>query len=75
MSKRPRRNHKPAFNANVALAAVSGEKTLAKLAQHRTLSIEGGDGCWTVRRTCTERPRHSWSLPSVSRCCTRRPAS
>ena len=33
MSKRPRRNHSPAFKAKVALAAVKGEKTLAKLAQ------------------------------------------
>jgi len=34
MSKRPRRNHAPAFKAKVALAAVKGEKTLAELAQH-----------------------------------------
>ena len=33
MSKRPRRNHNPAFKAKVALAAVRGEKTLAELAQ------------------------------------------
>ncbi len=33
MSKRPRRNHSPAFKAKVALAAVQGEKTLAELAQ------------------------------------------
>ena len=33
MSKRPRRNHSPAFKAKVALAAVTGEKTLADLAQ------------------------------------------
>jgi transposase-like protein len=33
MSKRPRRNHTPAFKAKVALAAVRGEKTLAELAQ------------------------------------------
>lgn len=29
MSRRPRRNHSPAFKAKVALAAVKGEKTLA----------------------------------------------
>jgi len=34
MSKRPRRNHAPAFKAKVALAAVKGEKTLAELARH-----------------------------------------
>jgi transposase len=33
MSKRPRRNHSPAFKAKVALAAVKGERTLAELAQ------------------------------------------
>jgi len=33
MSKRPRRNHSPAFKAKMALAAVRGEKTLAELAQ------------------------------------------
>jgi transposase-like protein len=33
MSKRPRRNHSPAFKAKVALAAVRGEKTLSELAQ------------------------------------------
>ena len=33
MSKRPRRNHSPAFEAKVALAAVKVGKTLAELAQ------------------------------------------
>ena len=33
MTRRPRRNHTPAFKARVALAAVTGEKTLAELAQ------------------------------------------
>jgi len=33
MSKRPRRNHSPAFKAKVALAALRGEKTLTELAQ------------------------------------------
>ena len=33
MSRRPRRNHAPAFKAKVALAAVKGEKTLSELAQ------------------------------------------
>ena len=34
MSKRTRRNHTPAFRANVALAAVKGDKTLSELAAH-----------------------------------------
>ncbi len=33
MSKRPRRNHSPAFKARVALEAIKGEKTLSELAQ------------------------------------------
>ena len=33
MSRRPRRNHSPAFKAKVALAAIKGEATLAELAQ------------------------------------------
>ena len=33
MSKRPRRNHLPAFKAKVALEATTGEYTLAELAQ------------------------------------------
>jgi len=31
MSKRPRRDHSPAFKAKVALAAVKGERTLSEL--------------------------------------------
>jgi transposase-like protein len=34
MSRRPRRNHTPAFKAKGALAAVKGEMTLAQLAEH-----------------------------------------
>ncbi len=55
MSKRPRRNHSPAFKAKVALAAVRGEKTLAELAhlfdvhanqitQWRRQLLEGANG-------------------------------
>ena len=33
MTRRPRRNHSPAFKAKVALADIKGEKTLAELAQ------------------------------------------
>jgi transposase len=33
MSRRPRRNHLPAFKAKVAVDAVKGEKTLAELAK------------------------------------------
>ncbi|MBW6486068.1 MAG: hypothetical protein K0B01_07990 [Syntrophobacterales bacterium] len=33
MSKRPRRNHAPAFKAEVALEALKGEQTLVELSQ------------------------------------------
>lgn len=33
MSRRPRRNHSPAFKAKVAIDAIRGEKTLAELAK------------------------------------------
>ena len=33
MTRRPRRNHSPAFKAKVALAALKGEQTLAELAK------------------------------------------
>ena len=33
MTRRPRRNHSPAFKAKVALAALKGEQTLGELAQ------------------------------------------
>jgi transposase-like protein len=33
MSKRPRRNHAPAFKARVALEALKGEQTIAELSQ------------------------------------------
>lgn len=33
MSRRPRRNHAPAFKAKVAIAALKGDKTLAELSK------------------------------------------
>ncbi len=33
MTRRPRRNHSPAFKAKVALEALKGEKTMSELAQ------------------------------------------
>lgn len=33
MTRRPRRNHTPAFKAKVALAAIRGEQTLVELSQ------------------------------------------
>ncbi|MEQ1576180.1 MAG: IS3 family transposase [Hyphomicrobium sp.] len=34
MTRRPRRNHTPAFKAKVALAAIKGELTISQLAEH-----------------------------------------
>ena len=34
MSRRPRRNHTPAFKAKLALAAIKGDRTLVQLAEH-----------------------------------------
>jgi len=33
MSRRPRRNHAPAFKAKLALAAIKGDRTLAEIAE------------------------------------------
>jgi transposase-like protein len=59
MTKRPRRNHSPAFKAKVALAAIKGEKTLAELAEQfdvhpnqittwRSQLLEGAAGVFGV---------------------------
>jgi hypothetical protein len=46
MSKRPRRNHAPAFKAKVALAAIKDDKTLASnLMFPRTRSLNGKRSC------------------------------
>lgn len=55
MTRRPRRNHSPAFKAKVALSAIKGERTLSELAeqfdvhpnqitQWRTQLLEGASG-------------------------------
>ena len=58
MSRRPRRNHTPAFKAKVALAAVKGDRTLAQLAEQFDVHPNqitswkaqlGGRGCRCVR--------------------------
>ncbi len=38
MSRRPRRNHTPAFKAKVAIEALGDGKTIAEIA-HRTLGV------------------------------------
>jgi transposase len=39
MTRRPRRNHSPAFKAKVALAAIRGEQTLVELFQQFDLHV------------------------------------
>lgn len=41
MSRRPRRNHSPAFKAKVALDAIRGDKTLAELAKAHDVQGRG----------------------------------
>jgi hypothetical protein len=45
MSRRPRRNHSPAFKAKVAVAAVKGDRTIAQLAEQsqRKVIVAGRD--------------------------------
>ena len=59
MSRRPRRNHSPAFKAKVALDAIRGEKTLAELAKlhdvhpqpdHGLEESVAGASCGRLRR-------------------------
>ena len=67
MTRRPRRNHSPAFKAKVALAAVRGEKTLAELAeqfdvhpnqitQWRSQLLEGASGVFGAVATAEAAP-------------------
>ncbi len=81
MTKRPRRNHGPAFEAKVAIAAIEGEKTLAELAQQfnvhpnqitqwRSQLLEGA-----TRRSSARAARPRLRQRSTSRFCTRRSAS
>jgi transposase len=55
MTRRPRRNHSPAFKAKVALAAIRGEQTLVELSQqfdvHANQIKQWKDQCWFPRRT------------------------
>jgi transposase len=65
MSRRPRRNHTPAFKAKVALAAIKGDRTLAQLAEQfdvhpdqitsRKAQLEGGAADVLVLASATER--------------------
>ncbi len=52
MTRRPRRNHSPAFKGEVAVAATKGEKTLIELAQDFDVHLlPAGHVCMPERRT------------------------
>ena len=59
MTRRPRRNHGPAFKAKLALAAIKEERTLAELAQPFVFTPTGSRGgalapgrdLWHLRRS------------------------
>jgi len=81
MTKRPRRNHSPAFKAKVALAAIRGEKTLVELSQQfdvdanqinsgKTSSLRGRRMCSAMNRRRSQRVQ-----PSMSKRCTLRSAN
>jgi transposase len=67
MTRRPRRNHSPAFKAKVGFAAIRGEKTLAELAQQfdvhpnqitqwRTQLLDGASGVFGAVATAEAVP-------------------
>jgi transposase len=75
MSKRPRRNHAPAFKAKVALAAIKGEKTLAELShqfdvhpnqitQWKAQLLEGAAGVFGTE-SCSEPAAPAVDLKSL----------
>lgn len=63
MARRKRRNHSPAFKAQVALAALKGDKTLAELAQqHDVHPNQIAD--WKTQ--LLERAAHVFGEPSAA---------
>ena len=59
MTKRPRRNHGPAFKAKVALEALKGEKTLSELAQqievYANQIMQWKKSFWNVQMSCLKK--------------------
>lgn len=73
--QRMRRNHGASFKAQVALAALKGDKTLAELAEHfrvhPTQITAWNSNCWRGPRTCVAGP-HRRRTGRISRSSTRR---
>lgn len=61
MARRKRRNHSPAFKAQVAVAALKGDKTLVELAQqhdvHPNQIADGRRNCWSELPRCLPESR------------------
>ncbi|SDF62288.1 Helix-turn-helix domain-containing protein [Agrobacterium pusense] len=81
MTRRPRRNHSPAFKAKVALAAIRGEQTLVELSQQfyvhanqikqwKDQLLEGRQAFLVMKRRRNRRVQ-----PSMSKHCTPRSAN
>ena len=63
MSRRPRRNHTPAFKAKVALAAIKGDRTLVQLTDGRNLREKTDRKEYSVRKVAG---RCVYNCPAVS---------
>ena len=71
MSKRPRRNHAPAFKARVALDALKGEETLVELSQR--YQIHPNQMTEWKKQVPVSRPLSSSFFESIALLSQRRP--
>ncbi len=63
MPRRPRRNHSPAFKAQVALAAIKGDRTLAQLAEQFDVHPNQITSWKAQLESGADRPRSRCHLP------------
>jgi transposase len=78
MSRRPRRNHTPAFKAKVALAAIKGDRTLAQPAEQFDVhpnqitswkaQLEGEVSMFSIPASATERAHPAIDVKSLHAC-------
>jgi transposase-like protein len=79
MSRRPRRNHTPAFKAKVALAAIKGDRTLAQPAEQFDVhpnqitswkaQLEGEVSMFSIPTSATERADPAIDVKSLHAFC------
>jgi transposase len=69
MTRRPGRNHTPAFKAKVALAAIKGDRTLAQLGEQFDIHPNKITS-WKARSSRTPSP--GYSVPAAAACRARR---